>query len=118
MVVMNPFSIPKVSIRTLARGTTELVVQEALEMMSWLAGSYFSWLMPMTMVMSSSLAGAEMITFRAPLLRWRAASSRLVKRPVDSITTSTPRSPQGSWAGSFWALARTRVPPTVIDSSS
>ena len=118
MVVMKPFSIPKLSSRTLARGTTELVVQEALEMMSWLAGSYVSWLTPMTMVTSSSLAGAEMMTFLAPPLRCRAASSRLVKRPVDSMTTSTPRSPQGSWAGSRWALARTRCPPTVIDSSS
>ena len=118
MVVMKPFSIPKLSSRTLARGTTELVVQEALEMMSWVAGSYFSWLMPMTMVMSSSLAGAEMITFLAPPLRWRAASSRLVKWPVDSMTTSTPRSPQGSWAGSRCALAAIRWPATVIDSSS
>src|SRR5215218_6102051 len=118
MVVMKPFSIPKLSSRTLARGTTELVVQEALEMMSWLAGSYLSSLTPITMVTSSSVAGAEMITFLAPPLRCRAASSRLVKRPVDSITTSTPRSPQGSCAGSFCALASTRVPPTVIASSS
>ena len=42
-----------------------------------------------------------MITFLAPASRCLAASSRLVNRPVDSITTSTPRSPQGSAAGSF-----------------
>ena len=86
-------------------------------MMSWLAGSYLSWLTPMTMVTSSSLAGAEMITFLAPLLRCWAASSRLVKMPVDSMTTSARGRPRG-WDGSRWALASTRSPPTVIDSSS
>ena len=48
---------------------------------------------------SGSVAGAEMITFFAPASRCLAASSRFVNRPVDSITTSTPRSPQGSAAG-------------------
>ena len=43
---------------------------------------------------SGSVAGAEMITFFAPAARCLAASSRLVKKPVDSITTSQPRSPQ------------------------
>ena len=51
--------------------------------------------------MSGSVAGAEMITFLAPASRCLAAPSRLVNRPVDSITTSTPRSPQGRAAGSF-----------------
>ena len=40
-----------------------------------------------------------MMTFLAPAARCLAASSRAVKKPVDSITTSTPRSPQGSAAG-------------------
>ncbi len=48
---------------------------------------------------SGSVAGAEMITFFAPASRCFFASSRLVKRPVDSITTSTPMSPQGRSAG-------------------
>src|SRR3954454_16926188 len=55
----------------------------------------------MTIVMSSSVAGAEMMTFLAPpastCLR---ASAALVKNPVDSTTTSTPRSPHGRLAGS------------------
>ena len=37
-----------------------------------------------------------MITFFAPASRCLAAASRLVKSPVDSITTSTPRSFHGS----------------------
>ena len=41
-----------------------------------------------------------MTTFLAPAVRCAAAASRLVKRPVDSTTTSTPRSCQGSFAGS------------------
>ncbi len=65
----------------------------------WLAASYLSWLTPITMVMSSSLAGAEMRTFLAPPARCLAASSRLVKMPVDSMTMSTPSSPQGMSAG-------------------
>ena len=62
--------------------------------------SYWSKFTPGTTVMSSSVAGAEMMTFFAPASRCLAASSRFVKRPVDSSTTSTPRSPQPSAAGS------------------
>ena len=55
----------------------------------------------MTIVMSSPVAGAEMMTFLAPpastCLR---ASAALVKKPVDSMTMSTPRSSHGSAAGS------------------
>ena len=50
----------------------------------------------MTKVASAPVAGAEMITRGAPASRWAAALSRSVKKPVDSTTTSTPRSPQGS----------------------
>src|SRR4051794_29949292 len=41
-----------------------------------------------------------MITFFAPASRCFAAASRLVKRPVDSTTTSAPRSLHGSADGS------------------
>ena len=41
-------------------------MQLALEMMWCFAGSYFSWFTPMTTVMSSFFAGAEMMTFFAP----------------------------------------------------
>jgi hypothetical protein len=50
---------------TLARGARQLVVQEALEMMWSLIGSYFSWLTPMTYI-GASLEGAVMMTFLAP----------------------------------------------------
>ncbi len=71
------------------------MVHDALEMMFWLP-SYLSSLTPITMVMSSPLAGAEMMTFLAPASRWPLALAASVKMPVDSTTMSTPRSPQGS----------------------
>ena len=52
-------------------------------------------LTPMTMLTSASPAGAEMMTLPAPALRCAAAASRLVKRPVDSMTTSAPRALPG-----------------------
>src|SRR5436190_18867332 len=58
-----------------------------------------------------------MITFCAPASRCLAASSRFVKKPVDSITTSTPRSPQGSAAGSFSANTLSSLPSKRIASS-
>ena len=61
-------------------------MQLAFETMLCFAGSYFSWLTPMTTVMSSPLAGAEMITFFAPAARWPLAFSPSVNRPVDSMT--------------------------------
>jgi hypothetical protein len=66
MVVIKPFSMPKVSLNTLANGARQLVVQDAFEMMWWLAGSYRCSLTPITKVASSPVAGAEMITFFAP----------------------------------------------------
>ena len=62
------------------------MVQEALETMWWFLGSYLSSLTPMTIVMSSPLAGAEMMTFVAPASRCALALSASVKRPVDSMT--------------------------------
>ncbi len=59
-----------------------------------------------------------MITFLAPASRCLAASSRAVKKPVDSITTSTPRSPQGSAAGSRSESTLSGVPSTEIVSPS
>ena len=52
------------------------------------------------MVASGFLAGALIKTrFAPPLLMCSSALSRLVKNPVDSRTTSTPRSFHGSFAG-------------------
>ncbi|SHT52915.1 Uncharacterised protein [Mycobacteroides abscessus subsp. abscessus] len=68
MVVIRPLTMPNSSLRTLASGPRQFVVHEAFEMMFWLP-SYLSSLTPSTMVMSSSLAGAEMMTFLAPASR-------------------------------------------------
>src|SRR4051794_37621435 len=60
--------------------------------------------------MSGSVAGAEITTFFAPASRCLAASSRLVKKPVDSSTTSAPRSRHGRAARSRSARALRRAP--------
>ena len=86
-------------------------------MMWCAAGSYLSSLTPSTMVMSGSLAGAEMMTFLAPASRWSVALSRAVKKPVLSTTTSTPRSPQGRLAGSRSARTLTSRPSTSMWSA-
>ena len=77
------------------------MVHDAFEMTWWVLGSYVSSLTPSTIVTSGFLAGAVMITFFAPAARCLAAPSRSVNLPVDSKTTSTPRSFHGSAAGSF-----------------
>src|SRR5918993_462755 len=93
---MSPRSIPNVSWTTLAAGARQFVVQLALLITWWLAGSYLSSLTPSTTVMSSPFAGALMITFRAPAWMWARAFSASVKMPVDSRTMSTPMSPHGN----------------------
>ena len=45
----------------------------------------------------AKIAGAEIITFSAPPFRWPEALSPLVKNPGDSITRSTPSSPDSIW---------------------
>ena len=50
--------------------------------------------------------------------RWAAAAARLVKIPVDSITTSTPREAHGSWDGSRSAMTRIWRSPTRRSSPS
>src|SRR6266851_3074136 len=115
--------MPKPSLRrTCTRGARQLVVQEALEMMLCLAGSYFSWLTPMTTVMSSPLAGALMMIFLAPAAIWPLAFSASVNRPVDSMTYSTPSCFQASACGPsltarhliLWPLT-TRVSSSATD---
>src|SRR5215213_7861435 len=58
-----------------------------------------------------------MMTFFAPAARCFAASSRFVKRPVDSITTSAPASPHGSAPGSRSANTFSSSPSTIRLSS-
>ena len=114
----SPFTTPNFWRMTFATGARQLVVQEALEMMWWRAGSYFSSLTPMQTVISSPVAGAEMITFFAPPSMCARALSAAVKKPVDSITMSTPRSPQGRAPGSRSARTLTSRPPTRIAPGS
>src|SRR5438128_1856926 len=57
-----------------------------------------------------------MTTFFAPAVMCFAAASRLVKSPVDSNTTSTPRSFHGSCAGSFCDSTLNSSPSTTIAS--
>ena len=59
-----------------------------------------------------------MMTFFAPASMWARAWSASVKRPVDSITRSTPRSAQGRLAGSFSSSTWTNLPLTVMPSRS
>jgi hypothetical protein len=56
------------------------------------------------------LAGAEMMTFLTEPPRCLAASSRLVKKPVDSMTTSAPTDAQSMFAGSFSSKTVISVP--------
>jgi hypothetical protein len=98
-------------------GTRQLVVHDALETMLCRALSYLSEFTPITIVMSSPLAGAEMITFLAPACRCASALSASVNRPVDSSTMSTPRSPHGSLAGSFSAKILMASPSIVTPPS-
>jgi hypothetical protein len=72
IVTIVPCRKPNASLITLTIGTRQFVVHDAFEMMLWLAGSYLSELTPITIVMSSPLAGAEMITFLAPA--WMCAA--------------------------------------------
>src|SRR5580765_4487202 len=101
---------------TLASGARQFVVHEAFEMMWCLAGSYFSSFTPSTTVRSGLFAGAVITTRLAPAVRCFAASSRLVKRPVDSKTTSTPRSFHGSCAGSRSERTLNASPSTEMPS--
>src|SRR3954453_8872903 len=117
MVVIRPCLIPIESLTTLATGARQFVVHDALEMTSCCDASYLSKFTPRTTVMSSPLAGAEMTTFLAPPAMCLAAFSRSVKKPVDSMTTSTPRSPHGNAAGSRSASTFSGLPSTSMASA-
>src|ERR1035438_7147668 len=117
MVVMMPLTMPQWASRTLTTGARQLVVQLALEMMLCLAGSYLSWLTPSTMVMSSLLAGAEMMTFLTVAPRCALALVASVKKPVDSTTICAPTEAQSSLAGSRSEKTLIFLPSTEIKSS-
>src|SRR6476469_9188833 len=90
----------KASSSTLIIGTKQFVVHDALETTLWVAGSKVSSFTPTTKVASAPSDGADTMTRGAPPARWAEAFSLEVNTPVDSTTTSTPRSPHGSDAGS------------------
>jgi hypothetical protein len=71
----------------------------------------------MTIVMSSPLAGAEMMTFLAPAARCLPALSASVKKPVDSMTMSAPTLAHGRAAGSRSAKTGTALPSMTISPS-
>ena len=62
-MVIRPFTIPNFSCKTLANGAKQLVVQDALDIILCFDASYLSWLTPITIVISSFVAGAEINTF-------------------------------------------------------
>ena len=66
-------------------------------------------------LISSDFAGAEIITFLAPALICFSASSRVVKCPVDSITTSIFNSFHGSSSGFLAAKHKIVLSPIRID---
>mmetsp|Transcript_20376 Transcript_20376/g.51617 ORF Transcript_20376/g.51617 Transcript_20376/m.51617 type:complete len:205 (-) Transcript_20376:297-911(-) len=99
-VVIRPSLMPNFLCTTLARGARQLVVQDALDTMKSLEGSYLSSFTPMT-YMGASLEGAEMMTRLAPPLRCEDALAMSVNTPVESMTYSAPTSPQGMVAGSL-----------------
>ena len=99
-------------------GTKQLVVQEALDTTTSVAGSKSPSFTPITKVRSAPEHGADTSTRGAPPSRWRAAASRLVKMPVDSTTTSAPRSPQGRSSGLRTDSTRSVSPPTEMASPS
>ncbi len=112
-VVMNPRFTPNSSFNTFTTGAKQLVVQDASEIMLCVAGSYISPFTPGTIVTSGSFAGAVIITFLQPASRCFDTSFLSRNFPVDSTTTSTPKSPQGNFPGSFSANIFSSLPFTT-----
>ena len=110
-VVMRPSSIPKLSLTTLASGARQLVVHEAFDTTA-MSPRRPAQLTPTTN-MGASADGAEITTRFAPPCRCLDAPSTEVKTPVDSTTSSAPRSPHGIAAGSRSAVTGILVPSTT-----
>jgi len=106
MVLITALLTPILSTNTLVSGAKQLVVQEAIEITWSLTCNSASFTLKTIVLVDSSLAGALIITFLAPACTWANASSPLVKRPVDSMTTSIPNLLQGNLLGSFSAKAK------------
>merc|ERR1719159_1620829 len=119
-VVMRPCLMPNFSLMTLTRGARPLVVHEAQET-TFISVWWSSWLTPTTMVgVSTSFAGAEIMTFFAPPCTCFMHPSVVVKAPVDSQTYSTPASFHGISVGSRVAerlMGRPLMMSPLSDSS-
>src|SRR6185437_11810450 len=113
---MVPDLMVNVSLMTLAIGARQFVVQEALETTWCFDGSYLFSYTPSTIVMSSFLAGAEIMTFFTVPRRCALAFSASVNLPVDSTTTCAPTDSQFSAAGSFSENTRIDLPFTRMQS--
>ena len=115
---MKPSWMPKASSRIFAIGARQFVVQEAFETMRCSLRSASSFTPTTTIASISSFGGTVRTTLFAPASRCFCSFSRVTSFPVASTTTSTPSFPQGSFAGSFSAVMRTRRPSTVMASPS
>src|SRR5215472_6892160 len=113
---MVPLWILKLSLTTLATGARQFVVHDALEIMWCFAASYLPSFTPRTIVMSSFLAGAEMMTFLTGPRRWAFAFSASVNFPVDSITSCAPTDSQLMAAGSFSEKTLIALPLMLMES--
>lgn len=82
-----------------------------------LRGVVLVWFTPNTMVRSSFVAGAEMMTFFTVAPRCALALVASVKWPVDSTTICAPTEAQSSLAGSRSAHTLIFLPSTVMKSS-
>merc|ERR1719230_196733 len=117
-VVIRPCLMPNLSWIVFTIGARPLVVHEAHDTTAIDSGSYSSWLTPTTRVgVSASLAGAEMMTFLAPLSMCFMQPSVVVNAPVDSHTYSTPHLAQGISVGSRVADSVTSTPLIIRLSS-
>src|SRR4029453_9081558 len=94
IVENRPYLMPKFSITTLTTGASALVVQLAMLTILCFSGSNVSMLITGSSTASQSsrvLLGALTSTRFAPASRWAWAPGRVLARPVQSITRSTPR---------------------------
>ena len=116
-VVIQPLLMPNDSCSTFATGARQFVVHDAFEMMWWVPG------VVLVLVHAEDDRQVRALRRRGDhdLLRARLPdawprASRLVKRPVDSNTTSTPSDFHGSCAGSLTDSTWNSSPSTVIRS--
>src|SRR5574344_147023 len=109
---MRPSVMPKLSLRTLAIGARQLVVQDALET-NLVPFTYASKLTPQTNIGVASLEGADITTYFAPASICACAFSSVKKSPVDSTTYSAWIASHLRSAGLRSAVTRILFPFTI-----